>query len=113
MRISEVKRNTREVSIKVKLNIDGKGFYKIKTGNEFLNHILSSLSKHSLFDLEIEASGDLKHHIAEDVALTFGDALDRALGDKKGITRLVKITGNKLIEFNLSKNENFSQYFQT
>ena len=87
MRISEVKRNTREVSIKVKLNIDGKGFYKIKTGNEFLNHILSSLSKHSLFDLEIEASGDLKHHIAEDVALTFGDALDRALGDKKGITR--------------------------
>ncbi len=87
MRVSEVKRDTLEVSIKVKLNIDGKGFYKIETGNKFLNHMLSSLAKHSLFDLEIEASGDLKHHLAEDVALTFGEALTRALGDKKSIKR--------------------------
>ncbi|KON27991.1 hypothetical protein AC481_02930 [miscellaneous Crenarchaeota group archaeon SMTZ-80] len=87
MRISEVKRETLEVSIKVKLNIDGNGFYKIETGNKFLNHVLSTIAKHSLFDLEIFATGDLKHHVAEDVALTLGEALLKALGDKQGIKR--------------------------
>ena len=87
MRISEEKRETLEVSIKVKLNIDGKGFYKIETGNKFLNHVLSTIAKHSLFDLELTATGDLKHHVAEDVALTFGEALLKALGDKQGIKR--------------------------
>jgi imidazoleglycerol-phosphate dehydratase len=87
LRESEVKRETFEVSIKVKLNIDGKGFFKIETGNKFLNHVLSTIAKHSLFDLEITASGDLKHHVAEDVALTFGEALLKSLGDKKGIKR--------------------------
>ncbi|MCW3975071.1 MAG: imidazoleglycerol-phosphate dehydratase [Candidatus Bathyarchaeota archaeon] len=87
MRISEVKRETLEVSIKVKLNIDGNGFYKIETGNKFLNHVLSTIAKHSLFDLEITATGDLKHHVAEDVALTLGEALLKALGDKQRIKR--------------------------
>ncbi len=87
MRISEVKRETLEVSIKVKLNIDGNGFHKIETGNKFLNHVLSTIAKHSLFDLEITANGDLKHHVAEDVALTLGEALLKALRDKKGIKR--------------------------
>ena len=87
MRLSEIKRVTQEVTIRVKLNIDGKGFFKIETGNKFLNHVLSTLAKHSLFDLEVNAAGDLKHHIAEDVALTLGEALDKALGDKKGIKR--------------------------
>lgn len=87
MRISEVKRETLEVSIKVKLNIDGNGFYKIEIGNKFLNHVLSTIAKHSLFDLEIFATGDLKHHVAEDVALTLGEALLKALGDKQRIKR--------------------------
>ena len=87
MRISEVKRETLEVSIKVKLNIDGNGFYKIETGNKFLNHVLSTIAKHSLFDLEITATGDLKHHVAEDIALTLGEALLKALGNKQRIKR--------------------------
>jgi imidazoleglycerol-phosphate dehydratase len=87
LRISEVKRETKEVSIKIKLNIDGLGRSKIETGIEFLNHILKNIAKHSLFNLEVNASGDLKHHIAEDVALALGEAIAKALGDKKGIKR--------------------------
>jgi len=60
---------------------------KIETGIEFLNHILTNIAKHSLFNLEVNASGDLKHHIAEDVALVLGEAITKALGDKKGIKR--------------------------
>ena len=82
-----MKRDTREVTIKVKLNVDGIGRCKIETEIEFLNHVLSTIAKHSLFDLEVVASGDLKHHLAEDVALAFGEALTKALGDKKGIRR--------------------------
>jgi len=87
LRIGEVKRETTEVSIKIKLNIDGLGRSKIETGIEFLNHILTNIAKHSLFNLEVNASGDLKHHIAEDVALVLGEAITKALGDKKGIKR--------------------------
>jgi imidazoleglycerol-phosphate dehydratase len=87
LRIGEVKRETNEVSIQIKLNIDGQGRSKIETGIEFLNHILKNIAKHSLFNLEVNASGDLKHHIAEDVALALGEAITKALGDKKGIKR--------------------------
>ena len=87
MRKSKGIRETAEVKISVKLDLDGKGRSNIETGNRFLNHMLTTISKHSLIDLEVHATGDLKHHLSEDVALTIGEALNRALGDKRGITR--------------------------
>lgn len=87
MRERTVNRTTPEVKIKVKVNLDGSGSYSVKTGNIFINHIIETLSKHSLIDIYIEASGDLKHHLAEEVALTIGQAIDEALSDKKGIRR--------------------------
>jgi imidazoleglycerol-phosphate dehydratase len=87
LRERTVNRTTPEVKIKVKVNLDGSGSYSVKTGNIFINHIIETLSKHSLIDIYIEASGDLKHHLAEEVALTIGQAIDEALSDKKGIRR--------------------------
>jgi imidazoleglycerol-phosphate dehydratase len=87
MRKTKVKRKTSEVDIKIELNIDGKGNGFVKTGINFLDHILLTIAKHSLFDLKVKAKGDLKHHISEDVALTFGKALQKALAEKKGIKR--------------------------
>jgi len=87
MRRSKVERKTKEVNITVELNIDGKGKTNVKTHIKFLDHLLTTLAKHSLFDLTVKADGDLKHHICEDVALVLGEALNRALGDKKGIRR--------------------------
>lgn len=87
MRKAKAIRETAEVKISVKLDLDGKGRSNIETGNRFLNHMLTTISKHSLIDLEVNATGDLKHHLSEDVALTIGEALNNALGDKRGITR--------------------------
>ena len=87
MRKAEANRETAEVKISVKLDLDGKGKSKIETGNRFLNHMLTTISKHSLIDLEVDATGDLKHHLSEDVALTIGEALSKAIGDKRGIKR--------------------------
>ena len=78
---------TSEVKISVRLNLDGKGKAEVETGNRFLNHLLTTLAKHSLIDLRIKATGDLKHHLSEDIALTLGGAIDKALGDKRGIRR--------------------------
>jgi imidazoleglycerol-phosphate dehydratase len=87
MRRAKVERKTTEVNITVELNIDGKGKTNIKTHIKFLDHLLTTLTKHSLFDLTVKAEGDLKHHICEDVALALGEALNQALADKKGIRR--------------------------
>lgn len=87
MRKAKANRETTEVKISVKLDLDGKGRSKIETRNRFLNHMLTTISKHSLIDLEVDATGDLKHHLSEDVALTIGEALSKALGDKRGIKR--------------------------
>jgi imidazoleglycerol-phosphate dehydratase len=87
LRKAKAIRETAEVKISVKLDLDGKGRSNIETGNRFLNHMLTTISKHSLIDLEVHATGDLKHHLSEDVALTIGEALNNALGDKRGITR--------------------------
>ncbi|MCM8819459.1 MAG: imidazoleglycerol-phosphate dehydratase [Candidatus Omnitrophica bacterium] len=87
MRKAKVLRKTNEVNIKVLLNLDGNGRFKINTGFEPLNHLLELLSFHSFFDLEIEAKGDLAHHIIEDIGIAFGKAFKEALGDKKGISR--------------------------
>jgi len=86
-RKAESQRKTSEVEVTVALNMDGRGKSNVKTGTQFLDHILRTLAKHALFDLEVEATGDLKHHICEDVALALGEALSKALAEKKGIRR--------------------------
>jgi imidazoleglycerol-phosphate dehydratase len=83
-------RNTRETQISMTLNVDGSGKSSIDTGIPFFDHMLELLAKHGLFDLTIKATGDLAvdyHHTVEDVGLVLGEALDEALGDRKGITR--------------------------
>ena len=90
MRIAKVNRKTKETSIDVDVNLDGKGIYKIDTGIGFLNHMLEQLSKHSLVDINLKAKGDLHidlHHTTEDSGIVIGEAIAKALGDKKGIKR--------------------------
>jgi imidazoleglycerol-phosphate dehydratase / histidinol-phosphatase len=89
-RIAELKRKTSETSVRVKLNLDGSGKSSVRTGIGFLDHMLEQIAKHGNIDLEIDATGDLKtdeHHTVEDIAITFGSALVKALGGKKGIER--------------------------
>ena len=89
-RKGKIIRKTKETSISVDLNIDGKGKYKIDTGIGFLNHMLEQLSKHSLIDLKVKCLGDLHidfHHTTEDSALAIGKAINNALGTRVGITR--------------------------
>lgn len=87
MRRAKAKRKTAEVNISIDLDLDGKGAARTETGNRFLDHLIKTLARHSLIDIEIEAKGDLKHHLSEDVALTLGEAICKALGNKKGIRR--------------------------
>ncbi|MEM2820477.1 MAG: imidazoleglycerol-phosphate dehydratase, partial [Candidatus Bathyarchaeia archaeon] len=87
MREAEYYRKTSETEVKVRVKLDGSGMADIQTGISFLNHMLKSLSTHSLIDIFIEASGDLSHHVAEDVAICLGEAIRRALGDVAGIRR--------------------------
>jgi imidazoleglycerol-phosphate dehydratase len=87
LRTYEKNRETRETLVKVQLNLDGTGASRVNTPVLFLNHMLTSLSTHSMIDITVEASGDLSHHIVEDVALVLGDALRGALGDAHGVTR--------------------------
>jgi imidazoleglycerol-phosphate dehydratase len=89
-RIAEVTRNTNETQIRVVLNLDGSGQQKLNTGVPFLDHMLDQIARHGLIDLEIDAKGDLHidaHHTVEDVGITLGQALAKAIGDKKGIRR--------------------------
>jgi len=89
-RVGMVKRETKETSIEVSLNLDGKGKTEIETGIPFLNHMLDLLGKHSLYDLKIKAKGDLEvdaHHTVEDVGICLGQAFRKSLGEKKGIRR--------------------------
>lgn len=89
-RKAQVVRNTRETQIRLELDVDGSGKYQIETGLPFLNHMLELMSKHALFNLNLKATGDLEvdyHHTVEDVGLALGEALNQALGDRKGIER--------------------------
>lgn len=89
-RTSVVERQTKETNISLEINIDGKGTYNITTGIPFLDHMLELFAKHGLFDLEITASGDTDiddHHTVEDLGMCLGEAVNNALGDKKGIRR--------------------------
>lgn len=90
MRHSVIERNTKETKIKLELNLDGSGEGTIATGIGFFDHMLELLKKHALIDLSVKADGDIHvdyHHTVEDVGLVFGQALDQALGDRKGIVR--------------------------
>ncbi len=94
-RTAEVRRQTRETEITVRFDLDGKGAYEIETGVPFLNHMLELFAKHGFFDLTIRGSGDLDvdaHHTVEDVGLTLGEVLRKALGDKAGIRRFGEAT---------------------
>jgi imidazoleglycerol-phosphate dehydratase len=89
-RIATVDRKTKETDIHCHLNLDGAGHYEIDTGIGFLDHMLTHLSKHSRIDMTLKAKGDLNvdgHHTVEDVGICLGEALARALADKKGIAR--------------------------
>lgn len=88
--MATISRKTKETEIKVSVNLDGTGQYQIRTDNGFLTHMLEQLSHHSLIDISVEAVGDAQidmHHQAEDLAITLGEAMLQALGDKLGIAR--------------------------
>jgi imidazoleglycerol-phosphate dehydratase len=90
MRTAEVERKTRETQIRVRLNLDGGGTGRFRTGIPFLEHMLDQLARHGMLDLEVEAQGDLPvdaHHSVEDIGITLGQAIARALGDKAGVRR--------------------------
>jgi len=85
-----VSRNTNETKIEVSINLDGQGSAKLNTGIGFLDHMLDQVARHGMFDLEVTAKGDLHidaHHTVEDVGIVLGQAFNKAIGDKKGITR--------------------------
>lgn len=90
MRIAEVNRDTKETKINVSINLDGQAKYQIDTGIGFLNHMIEQLSHHSLIDINLKCQGDLNidfHHTTEDCGIAIGQAINKALGDKKGINR--------------------------
>jgi imidazoleglycerol-phosphate dehydratase len=90
MRKAKIERKTKETDISVEMNIDGSGSHSIKTTIAFLDHMLSLMSKHGLFDMKIRAKGDIEvddHHTVEDTGITLGKAFKQALGNMKGISR--------------------------
>lgn len=117
-RKSAIKRKTTETKIDIKINLDGKGIYKIVTNEPFLTHMLEQLSKHSGIDMKINAIGDVNidsHHLAEDIGITLGTSLLKALGNKKGIKRfgsfgimdeslcriVIDISGRSFLDYNV------------
>ncbi|MHA1149331.1 MAG: imidazoleglycerol-phosphate dehydratase HisB [Promethearchaeota archaeon] len=119
-RKAEVSRKTAETDIFIQLALDGAGVSEIDTGLKFIDHMLVLLSKHAKIDLKVKASGDLTHHTVEDIGITLGGALVKALGDKKGINRygwayvpmdeslarcVLDFSGRKALILNLALNE--------
>jgi len=119
-RIAQISRKTAESDISIELDLDGTGTYEIKTGIKFLDHMLMLLAKHSGINLKIHASGDLTHHIVEDIGIVLGKCFNKALGDKKGIIRYgftlipmdeslarcaIDLSGRKALEIDLKLNE--------
>lgn len=90
MRQAEVARNTLETQVSVRINLDGTGVANLATGVPFLDHMLDQIARHGLIDLDVQAKGDLHidaHHTVEDVGITLGQAVAKAIGDKKGLCR--------------------------
>jgi imidazoleglycerol-phosphate dehydratase len=95
MRTARVKRKTNETDSVVQINLDGKGVYDINSSIPFLDHMLNLFSFHGMMDLKIKATGDIQvdyHHLMEDLGITLGEAIRKALGDKKGIRRYGRAT---------------------
>jgi len=89
-RVAEISRATKETRIRLRINLDGQGQASVETGVGFFNHMLDLLSRHSLIDIDVHAEGDLdvdSHHTVEDVGIVLGQAIEKAIGDKKGINR--------------------------
>jgi imidazoleglycerol-phosphate dehydratase len=90
VRQAEITRNTKETQIRVKLDLDGQGTARLSTGLPFLEHMLDQVARHGMLDLDVEAKGDLHidaHHTVEDIGITLGQALAKAIGDKSGVRR--------------------------
>jgi imidazoleglycerol-phosphate dehydratase len=87
-RAATIKRETKETQVSLELKLDGSGRWQISTGIKMFDHLLSQMVQHGRFDLEIKASGDDQHHVAEDVAICLGKALGEALGEKRSIVRM-------------------------
>ncbi|HBG92344.1 MAG: imidazoleglycerol-phosphate dehydratase [Nitrospirae bacterium RIFOXYB2_FULL_43_5] len=90
MRKAAIKRKTKETNISLDLNLDGRGSYSINTSIQFLDHMLSLMCKHGLFDIKLKAKGDIDiddHHTVEDIGIVLGKAIKQAVGDMKGIAR--------------------------
>jgi imidazoleglycerol-phosphate dehydratase len=90
MRTAEVTRNTKETQIRVKVDLDGRGVARLSTGLPFLEHMLDQVARHGMLDIEIDAKGDLHidaHHTVEDIGITLGQAVAKAMGDKSGVRR--------------------------
>jgi imidazoleglycerol-phosphate dehydratase len=90
MRNARIERTTKETGISIELNVDGTGKYDIHTPIGFFNHMLESFAKHGLFDIQVQARGDLEvdqHHLVEDCGIVLGQAFNKALGEKRGINR--------------------------
>ena len=93
-RIAKISRKTNETNISVEINLDGTGKFDVNTGIGFFDHMLEQLSRHSLIDMKVRAKGDLHidaHHTSEDVGIAIGQAMNKALGDRKGIRRYASI----------------------
>lgn len=90
MRRAVIDRRTRETQIRIRLALDGRGRYRVSTGIRFLDHMLELVARHGVFDLEVDAAGDLdvdQHHTVEDLGIALGEAVSRALGSRRGINR--------------------------
>lgn len=87
-----VRRETKETTINLELNLDGIGQWEVNTGISMFDHLLAQLARHGRFDIKISATGDDQHHLAEDVALCLGRAFGEALGEKRGIVRMADAT---------------------
>ncbi|MGB9716010.1 MAG: imidazoleglycerol-phosphate dehydratase HisB [Thermodesulfovibrionales bacterium] len=95
MRTAKIERKTKETDINLTINLDGKGQYTIDTSIPFLDHMLSLMCKHGIFDMKLKAKGDIEvdfHHTVEDVGIVLGKAIKQALGDMKGISRFGQAT---------------------
>ncbi|UCH43871.1 MAG: imidazoleglycerol-phosphate dehydratase HisB [Dehalococcoidales bacterium] len=91
-RVAVINRETSETKINLELNVDGSGQWEIDTGIKVFDHLLAQVVRHGRFDLKLTATGDDQHHVAEDVAICLGKALNQALADKRGITRMADAT---------------------
>jgi imidazoleglycerol-phosphate dehydratase len=91
-RRATTRRKTKETNITLELNLDGTGQWEVSTGIKMFDHLLAQVAQHGRFDLKLTATGDDQHHLAEDVALCFGRALNQALGEKRGIVRMADAT---------------------